>query len=206
MRALEVGMRGCDICGLVCETDAGAQVHCPRCAAPLHARKRHSISRAWAYLIAGVVLYIPANLLPVMYTQSLNEGITGSDNTILSGVIDFWHNDSKGIAVLIFVASILIPTTKIIVLALLLIAARRIEKPHSVRLIRMYRMLELIGYWSMLDVLVVGLVSSLVKFRGLTYAEPRVGILFFGTVVLLTMLATRSFDSRLLWDRSPGVI
>jgi paraquat-inducible protein A len=189
---------------LVCDGAGSGETHCPRCDTLIRPRKTHSVSRTWALLLAGLILYVPANVLPVMHTQSLGDAGGGADNTIMSGVIDFWQNDSWGIALLIFVASILIPTTKFIALGTLLINARRAAPPRSSRLIRLYRMLEFIGYWSMLDVLVVGLVTAVVKFRGVSNAEPRIGILFFGMVVVLTMLATQSFDPRLLWDRRPG--
>jgi len=140
-------------------------------------------------------------VLPVMHTHQLGDSHGGTDNTIMSGLIDFWQNGSQGIAAIIFVASIVIPSTKIIALAALLMNAHRPVPSSSAQYVRLYRMLELIGYWSMLDVLVVGLVTAVVKFRGLSEAEPRIGILYFGLVVVLTMLATLSFDPRLLWDR-----
>jgi paraquat-inducible protein A len=159
------------------------------------------MTRAWALLTAGLIFYVPANLLPVMHTQALGDSNGGEDSTIMSGVIEFWQNGSGDIAALIFVASILIPSTKFVILSTLLLMAQFTDGRRSVRVIRLYRMLEVIGYWSMLDVLVVGLVTAVVQFRGVSEAEPRIGILFFGLVVVLTMLATLSFDPRLLWDR-----
>jgi paraquat-inducible protein A len=139
-----------------------------------------------------------------MHTMALGDSNGGYDSTIMSGVIEFWQNGSWAISVIIFIASILIPSTKIVALVVLLVNAQRPAGRRSVHLIRLYRMLEVIGYWSMLDVLVVGLVTAVVKFRGLSEAEPRVGILYFGVVVVLTMLATLSFDPRLLWDPRRG--
>ena len=136
-----------------------------------------------------------------MHTQALGDTNGGEDSTIMSGVIEFWQNGSWDIATLIFIASIVIPSTKFIILGLLLIVSRAGGGARLTRDIRLYRLLEIIGYWSMLDVLVVGLVTAVVQFRGVSEAEPRVGILFFGLVVVLTMLATLSFDPRLLWDR-----
>jgi paraquat-inducible protein A len=199
-RAAELGLVGCRICGLVCENIGGHERRCPRCDAEIRSRKPHSISRTWALLMASVIIYVPANVLPVMHTQAFGDSNGGVDNTIMSGVIEFWQNGSRGISLLIFIASILIPSTKMIALTALLINARPRART-SVHFIRLYRMLELVGYWSMLDVLVVGLVTAVVKFRGVSDAEPRVGILYFGLVVVLTMLATLSFDPRLLWDR-----
>jgi paraquat-inducible protein A len=200
VRAAELGYIGCRVCGLVCET-GGDLAQCPRCDAEMRSRKPNSVSRTWALLIAAIIAYVPANVLPVMHTRSLGDAHGGTDNTIMSGLIDFWHQGSWGIAALIFFASIVIPSTKIVALTALLMNARRPVPSRSVQFVRLYRMLELVGYWSMLDVLVVGLVTAVVKFRGLSEAEPRIGILYFGLVVVLTMLATLSFDPRLLWDR-----
>ncbi len=201
IRAAEAGLCGCGVCGLVCECRAGV-AHCPRCGSELRRRKADSLSRSWALLIAGLMLYLPANLMPVMYTQSLQNGTSGDENTIWSGLVEFWHDGSWDIAVIIFIASILIPSLKFIVLGALLVNARREPPLYPAVSVRLYGILESIGYWSMLDVLVVGLVTALVKFRGLSDAEPRIGILYFGLVVVFTMLATLTFDPRLLWRRA----
>jgi len=203
-RAADLNLAGCRICGLVCGNIGGPRMQCPRCGSEIHPRKPRSISRSWALLASGAILYVPANVLPVMHTMSLGDTNGGHDSTIMSGVIEFWQNGSWAISVIIFIASILIPSTKIVAMVVLLLNAQRPAARRSARLIRLYRMLEFIGYWSMLDVLVVGLVTAIVKFRGLSEAEPRVGILYFGMVVVLTMLATQSFDPRLLWDRAAG--
>jgi paraquat-inducible protein A len=200
-RAAEIGCLSCRVCGLVCEHANAEGTGCPRCGSVLRQRKPASMTRAWALLTAGLIFYVPANLLPVMHTQALGDSNGGEDSTIMSGVIEFWQNGSGDIAALIFVASILIPSTKFVILSTLLLMAQFTDGRRSVRVIRLYRMLEVIGYWSMLDVLVVGLVTAVVQFRGVSEAEPRIGILFFGLVVVLTMLATLSFDPRLLWDR-----
>jgi paraquat-inducible protein A len=200
VRAADIGCICCRVCGLVCET-GGNPARCPRCDAEMRSRKPNSLSRTWALLIAAIIAYIPANVLPVMHTHQLGDSHGGTDNTIISGLIDFWHNGSQGIAAIIFVASIVIPSTKIVALIALLLSAHRPVPSGSAQYVRLYRMLELVGYWSMLDVLVVGLVTAVVTFRGLSEAQPRIGILYFGMVVVLTMLATLSFDPRLLWDR-----
>ncbi len=124
----------------------------------------------------------------------------GSENTILSGVIEFWKGGSWDIALLIFIASVIVPCMKFFVLALLLVTAQRRSRWAMRERARLYRFIETIGYWSMLDVLVVALVAALVQFRTLSTIEPRLGILFFGLVVVLTMLASMSFDPRLIWD------
>ena len=184
----------CHTCGYACQEDA---TRCPRCDSPVHKRKPNSISRTWAYLIAALIFYIPANVLPVMYTNLLGNR---SESTIMSGVIEFFESGSWDIAILIFVASVLVPCIKFLVLGMLLITCQRRSTWAMRERARLYRFIELIGYWSMLDVLVVALVASLVQFRELSTIEPRSGILFFGLVVVMTMFAAMSFDPRLIWD------
>ncbi|HEY4069425.1 MAG TPA: paraquat-inducible protein A [Burkholderiaceae bacterium] len=198
-RAGQLGLIGCHECGLVCDDRAtrGAGLPCPRCGAALQRRKPNSIARAWATLLAGLIFYVPANLLPVMHTIYLGQA---SDSTIMQGVIQFWGSGAWDVALLIFIASIAVPCTKFLALGVLLVAAQR-HSPWALReRARLYRLVELIGYWSMLDVLVVAIVVALVKFKALSDIEPRVGILFFGMVVILTMLSAMSFDPRLTWD------
>ena len=192
--ATELGLVLCHTCGLACAHDAG---QCPRCDVPLHRRKPNSIARTWALLAASLIFYIPANLLPVMYTNLFG---SGSENTIMSGVIEFWKGGSWDIALLIFIASVAVPCMKFLVLGTLLVTCQRRSRWALRERSRLYRFVELIGYWSMLDVLVVALVAALVQFRSLSTIEPRLGILFFGMVVVLTMLAAMSFDPRLIWD------
>jgi paraquat-inducible protein A len=144
-----------------------------------------------------MVLYVPANVLPVMYTRMLG---LSADNTIVGGIIDFWGAGSYGIALLIFVASVVVPCGKFLALGFLLVATQTNAPGAKKERARLYRLLELVGYWSMLDVLVVGWGAALAGFGALSDAEPRIGILFFGLVVLLTMLSSISFDPRLIWD------
>lgn len=197
--ARQLGVVACHACGLVCEDGLDALPHagCPRCGAPLHRRLPDSISRAWALLLAAMVFYIPANVLPVMSTRMLGEG---SDSTIMSGVLQFWQGGSYGIALVIFIASVVVPCTKFLVLGLLLATAQRRSTWALRERAGLYRLVEMVGYWSMLDVLVVAIVAALVKFHALSDIEPRIGILFFGVVVILTMLSSMSFDPRLTWD------
>lgn len=192
--ASELGLLLCHDCGQTCRS---ADRVCPRCDAPLHPRKPNSIARTWALLIAALILYLPANMLPVMYTDMFG---SGSENTILSGVIEFWKGGSWDIALLIFIASVVVPCMKFFVLGLLLVSTQRRSRWAMRERARLYRFIETIGYWSMLDVLVVALVAALVQFRALSTIEPRLGILFFGLVVVLTMMASMSFDPRLIWD------
>lgn len=194
-RAADCGLQACHSCGLVMA--AQHEAVCPRCGTVQHRRHPHSLQRCAAYLLAALVLYVPANLLPVMYTAQLG---SGQASTILTGVIEFWHAGAWDIALIIFTASVAVPCSKFLVLGLLLVTSWRRSTWAQAERARLYRFVEFIGYWSMLDVLVVALVAALVQFRALSSVEPRVGILFFGLVVILTMLSAMSFDPRLIWD------
>lgn len=198
-RAGQLHVIACHACGMVLEDTLAhpGHGHCPRCGAPLHRRRPNSIARAWALLITGMLFYIPANVLPVMYTNMLG---SGSDNTILQGVVEFWHGGSYGIALVIFIASVAVPCGKFLILGMLLVTVQRRSTWAMRERARLYRLVELVGYWSMLDVLVVAIVAALVKFQALSDIEPRSGILFFGMVVILTMLSAMQFDPRLIWD------
>lgn len=194
--ARQIGVVGCHCCGLVCE-DTHGPARCPRCGAKLHRRRPDSLTRGWAFLLAGMIFYIPANVLPVMYTSLFGNG---TDSTILRGVVEFWSSGSYGVALVIFTASVAVPCMKFLALGVLFHTARHGSRMARRGRTRLYRMVELIGYWSMLDVLVVAVVCALVRFQGLSDAEPRVGIFFFGMVVIFTMLSAMSFDPRLIWD------
>ncbi|MBC2659209.1 paraquat-inducible protein A [Pseudomonas sp. MSSRFD41] len=184
----------CHTCGQVCQQ---SEHYCPRCDSVVHARKTNSLSRTWALLLASLIFYIPANLLPVMHTNIFGNA---SENTIMSGVVEFWKAGSWDIALLIFIASVVVPGIKFFVLGILLVTCQRRSRWAQRERARLYRFVEVIGYWSMLDVLVVALVAALVQFRALSSIDPRMGILFFGLVVVLTMFAAMSFDPRLIWD------
>lgn len=184
----------CHTCGQVCQQ---FEHYCPRCDSVVHARKTNSLSRTWALLLASLIFYIPANLLPVMHTNIFGNA---SENTIMSGVVEFWKAGSWDIALLIFIASVVVPGIKFFVLGILLVTCQRRSRWAQRERARLYRFVEVIGYWSMLDVLVVALVAALVQFRALSSIDPRMGILFFGLVVVLTMFAAMSFDPRLIWD------
>lgn len=188
----------CQPCGLVCGPGGGAfQPHCPRCGAALHRRKPDSYAQSWAFLIAAALLYLPANLLPIMRTATLFET---DDDTILSGVIVLWRAGSWDLALIVFVASIVVPMLKIGALALLLVTARAGSKSRTLERARLYRIIEKVGHWSMLDVFVVALLVTLVHFKALAQVQAGPGAVAFAAVVVLTMLASMSFDPRLIWD------
>jgi paraquat-inducible protein A len=201
-RAAELGLIGCHVCGLVCRdahAAAGAAevVACPRCGVALHRRKPASYSRTWALLIAAFIMYIPANVVPIMRTASLNDI---DDNTIISGVVELWKNGSPNLAIIVFTASIVVPMLKFLALGTLLVSSRSGSSWARQQRAGLYRLVELVGYWSMLDVFVVSLLTALVRFSVLSRVEPLPGVIYFGLTVVLTMLASMSFDPRLIWD------
>jgi len=188
----------CHACGLVAPpVGKGHHMECARCGTPLHTRKPNSISRTWALLIAAAILYIPANLLPVMVTHSL---FGAQNDTIMSGVALFWNSGSKGLAIIIFIASVVVPMLKLGTLALLAWTAQRRSRWRPRQRTVLYRMVEFIGRWSMLDIFVVTLTVALVRFKSLAVITAGPGALAFGAVVVLTMLASMQFDPRLIWD------
>jgi paraquat-inducible protein A len=196
-RAAELGLIGCHVCGLVCRDTGREDAACPRCGAALHRRKRASVTRTWALLVAAFILYIPANVLPIMRTVSLGDV---DDNTILSGVVELWVKGSPDLAVIVFTASIVVPMMKFLVIGMLLVCAQRGSRWAQAQRAKLYRMVEFIGYWSMLDVFVVALLTALVQFGFFSQVEPLPGVVYFGLTVVLTMLASMSFDPRMIWD------
>lgn len=197
--ATELNVAACAACGRIVRlTERCEGAPCPRCSAPLRHRKHNSLSRTWAFLIAASILYVPANLLPIMRTQTL--GGAARDDTILSGVFELWTAGSWDLAIIVFVASIVVPLVKIGMLVLLLITSQRGSHWARMGRSRMYRLIEFVGHWSMLDIFVVALMAALVRFQTLADITPRPGSIAFGAVVVLTMLASRRFDPRLIWD------
>jgi paraquat-inducible protein A len=195
---MELGLIPCHACGMVSRPVRSAGVpHCLRCNARLHLRIPNSASRCWAFLIAGFILYLPANLLPIMYTGTLS-GIRR--DTIMSGIVYLWESGSWGIAVIVFIASIMVPILKLGALTFLLISVRgRSPWPQRERTM-LYRLLKLVGRWSMLDIFVAAILTKLVQFRFLATVEVGPAALPFGAVVVITMIAVMQFDPRLIWD------
>jgi paraquat-inducible protein A len=171
---------------------------CPRCYAHLHSRKPHSLALTAALLICAAVLYIPANLLPVMYTRTIFDD---ERDTIMSGVLTLLHSGSWPIAVLVFVASIVVPLLKIIVLSVVLFSTWRGSPRFRTQRSELFRMVEFIGRWSMLDVYAISLLVALVQIRSLAFVSVGWGALAFAAVVVLTQFAARTFDERLLWEK-----
>ena len=198
--AASLGLLVCHACGLLSRPAARAEhACCPRCGAPLHLRKPDSVSRTWALLLAAVLFYIPANLLPMMHTSSL---FGSQSDTIMSGVVYFWTSGSWYLALLIFSASIMVPLLKMIALVVLLVSVQLRSRWQQDQRARLYRLVEVVGRWSMLDVYVVAMIVALVQLKGLATIQPGAGAIAFGAVVVLTMFAAISFDPRLIWDPS----
>jgi paraquat-inducible protein A len=162
----------------------------------LHARKPQSVQRTLAWLVAAVVLYLPANVLPVMTTASV---LGRESHTIVGGILELWSTGSRELALIVFIASIAVPLLKIAALALLAWTAQRRSLWRQRERATLYRLIETVGHWSMLDVFVVVLLVGMVRFGVLASVEPEAGLLAFGAVVVSTMLASASFDPRLIW-------
>jgi paraquat-inducible protein A len=193
-----LGLLVCTRCrATVRSTAAAVRCLCPRCRSPLNPRKPGSVSTTAALVVTAAVLYIPANLLPVMHTHTF---LNDEDDTIMSGVISLAHQGSWPIALLVFFASIVVPLLKLVALGEILIAVSRKRLKHARERSRLFRMVEFVGRWSMLDVFAMSLLVTLVQMQSLAFIEIRPGAWAFAAVVVLTMLAAQSFDERLIWD------
>jgi paraquat-inducible protein A len=194
------GLLTCHVCGQLSRALSGAiDVHCQRCGSRLHGRKPQSLQRTLALLVAGAILYVPANVLPIMHTSTM---IYDEDDTIMSGVVALWSGGSWPLALLVFFVSILVPTLKLLTLSLLLISTHRGWHWRLHERAALFRLIEFIGRWSMLDVFVVALLVALVQLHGVAAIHAGPGALAFASVVVLTMYATQAFDPRLMWDRA----
>jgi paraquat-inducible protein A len=193
--AASIGKTVCPTCELLGSPTTDHA--CRRCGTPLHLRKPHSIQRAWALLIAAYALYLPANLLPIMETRSLF-GL--QQDTIMSGVVYLWSSGSWVLAMVVVIASVAVPLVKLLSLTALLVGVQRGSRRQPLHRAKLYRLLELIGRWSMLDVYVVTILAALVQVESLASILPGAGVVAFAAVVVLSMLATMAFDPRLIWD------
>lgn len=200
MRAIDADILICTECHELNrrEADSDGQT-CTRCGAMVHPRRPNSILRTWALLLTAAILYIPANLLPIMTVSSLGQG---DPSTIMSGVIQLVQHGMLPIAAVVFVASILVPTFKLVGIALLLFSVQRHQPLSARQRIIMYRFIEFIGRWSMLDIFVIAILVAVVNFGRLASIEANLGAVAFASVVILTMLAAVTFDPRLIWDNT----
>ena len=196
--AAAAALWSCHDCSLLVQAPVrSGHGHCPRCGAAVHARKSNSITRTRALILTAAIFYVPANVLPVMTVTSL--GQVQSD-TIMSGVIYLLKHGMWPLAALIFFASVFVPLLKLITLAFLTISVQRRSDWRPVDRTRLYRIAETVGRWSMVDIYVVTILVALVKLGNLATIEAGAGAIFFGGVVVITMIAAASFDPRLIWD------
>jgi len=200
-KALPAGsLAGCPACALVVRLPAGrthVAARCPRCGAKVHRRKVDSLARTWALVITAAMLYLPANIYPVMTVTSLGKS---QSDTIMSG-IRYLLKEEWPLAVVVFAASVVVPLLKLAVLGYLLYSVQSGSRWRAADRTRLYRIAEAIGRWSMVDIYVVTILVALVRLDELASVDAEVGAVFFGAVVVLTLLAAQSFDPRLIWDR-----
>lgn len=196
--AIDHGMLVCEGCRLLQKAIDGESV-CARCGEVLHARKPFSLTRSTALIVTAMIAYIPANVLPIMHTSTV---LSNEEDTIINGVVLLAKSGSWPLAALVFFASIIVPSLKLVSLSILIIAARRRSVWRQLERARLYRIIEFVGRWSMLDIYVVTLLVALVHIRGLATIQAGPASIAFGSVVVLTMLASISFDPRLIWDRA----
>ena len=192
-------------CG-ICKAAVGASIveqqgHCPRCTSPIYKRIPRSVQKTAALTIAATILYIPANLFPIM---SYNELGVSYISTIFSGVVDLASSGLWGVATIVFVASIIVPVTKLVILYYLIWSVYTGKVQGARHRMFLFRVTEVIGRWSMVDVYVVTLLTAVVQFGFIGVVEPGAALLPFGAVVVLTMLAADAFDPRLIWDQIPA--
>src|SRR6266487_3804858 len=198
LTAAQAGLVSCETWALLSRpADPAEPGYCPRCGGELSWRHHHSIQFTWALVIAAAICFIPANVLPVLSTTTL--GSVDSD-TIMGGVVFLYTSGSWPLAVIVLIASVMIPLGKLIALAYLLITVQRGSVTSNRDRARLYRLVGIIGRWSMLDVFVDTFTVALIQLQPLMSVEPGPGVVFFMAVVVLTMLAVESFDPRLIWD------
>jgi paraquat-inducible protein A len=194
------GLFNCHVCGRLWRAGSLAtEAYCRRCGSRLRGRKPQSLQRTLALLVAAAILYVPANVLPIMHTSTVTYD---GDDTIMSGVVALWSGGSWPLALLVFFVSILVPTLKLLSLSLLVVSTHRGWHWRLHERAVLYRLIEFIGRWSMLDVFVVALLVALVQLRGIASIDAGPGALAFAAVVVLTMYSARAFDPRLMWDRA----
>ena len=191
------GLALCRGCLFICQIGDDASTRCPRCGEVVHPRIPRSLEKTSAYLVAAAILYVPANVLPVMHSDSV---LVQQDDTILSGVVYLFRSGSWPLGLLVFVASIMVPLLKILALGLLAWMSAGRSRAHPLARTRLYRMVDFIGRWSLLDIYAVTMLVALVRMGALASVQPRAGALAFAAVVVLTLLAAHSFDPRAIWD------
>jgi paraquat-inducible protein A len=196
--SMQLGLQRCEGCGLVSRPAPGEEEgRCPRCGKHLEFRKKDSLNRTVAFLIAAAICYLPANLLPIMTTSTISHR---ESDTIMQGVVLLWSPTGWPLSMIILIASIIIPSAKIGAMLYLVFTVKRGSIQTPAQRVRLFRLVEAIGRWSMVDVFVVTFTAALIQLQPFMSVEPAPGIFFFTAVVVLTMLAVEQFDPRLIWD------
>jgi len=192
--ARAAGLVACTRCGQV---HAATEMNCRRCHARLHSRKPHSLQAVWAWWLAGVLTFIPANIYPMLLTNTLG---TRSESNIMGGVIELVDSGSYGVALIVFVASLVIPLAKFFAIAYLALSVHLPAAMNVHQRLHMFHVVEFIGRWSMIDIFVVAILSALVQLDAIASIKPGTAAINFALSVVFTMLSAQSFDPRLLWD------
>lgn len=195
--AKTLGVAGCHTCGKAVHVGKKSHVECPRCGAEVHYRKHDSVRRAWAFLVAAFIMYIPANTEPMMRTTALG---SESADTIMEGVIYFMSHGDYLIGIVIFAASVMLPLLKMMALAYIYMNAEKRANNRRKEQNKLYKWAEILGKWSMLDIFVVGLMAGLVQLGTLTSIAPGPACIAFAAVVILTMISEMLYDPKLTWD------
>ena len=194
LTARAAGLVSCRTCGKV--SPAGVET-CPRCHSTLHSRMPASLQRVWALLAVGLICYIPANLYPMMITSSIGSTYR---STIVGGVIELVHHGAFAVAGIVFLASVVIPVTKFLLIGLLALSIQlRLPIPAHTR-IHLYEAVEFVGRWSMVDVFVVAILTALIQMGFFASINPGPAAVFFAMSVAFTMLSAQAMDPRLIWD------
>ncbi|MFP8965356.1 paraquat-inducible protein A [Pokkaliibacter sp. CJK22405] len=201
--AKSMGLISCHLCHQLCQPGEGSEhYHCPRCGSTLHSRQPGSLSASWALLLTAMLCLIPANIYPIMRVSQLG---VDTPSTIMGGVLTLAHHGALGIAVVVFVASVVVPLLKVAGLAILLIRAQFGGELSPKRCTQMYRLIEFIGKWSMLDIFVIALLAALVNLGAVARIEAGPAATAFGAAVVLTMLSAMVYDPRLIWDQEESL-
>ena len=194
--ARAAGLVSCHRCGQVHDMEA---THCRRCYATLHSRTPDSLQKVWAWWLAGVITFIPANIYPMLLTSTIVER---SESTIIGGVFELVHYGSYGIAAVVFVASIVIPLLKFFIIAYLALSVRQQALLSQHQRHQMFVFVEFVGRWSMIDIFVVAILASLVQLDTIAAINPGIAAINFALAVVFTMFSAQSFDARLIWDEN----
>jgi len=198
--AKTLGIARCHYCGKACQMPKESMENaaaCPRCGSALHLRNFNSLSSTWALLITAVILFVPANVYPVMSVFMFGNGMA---DTIISGIIHLMHAGQYPIAILVFVASILVPLFKMIGLGALLLAVQFGWSINRRQAATIFRIINFIGPWSMLDLFMISILVTLVNLGFIATIQTGPGATAFAGVVVVTMLAAHTFDQRIIWD------